>query len=618
MLSGMDDVDAAIEEVRMVVPFDVSVSDIRLDLGVSGSAEATINRWFDGLFLEGTPRDPSLSLTRSQSVVDHPKPATEVVPPKPRALASFVISDDSDSDAPIVDLSAKLPKRPSVKPDVVVIDDSDTDLDMPPLPKKSTFESYARPSPPIASFASSTTSVSIPAPVVQKTSVAQAWKSQFDAELALLDSSEDETAPKPKKRQIVGLSQSLSSDSSDGANSDKEKRKKKKSSSASRNSLTSLMDKKYGTNSFASSDSDSDPERARKKKKASKRKSYSSDSSDSEKKSKKSSKRSRKHDSSDDSSEEESSSKRTKKSLVDKAEKEAEKARKAEERERIKAEKAEAKLREKEEKAREKEEKARQKELKKQQDEEEKRAKKELKDANVQRNKHAIVTEMSVHVDPAFVTALPGGAKILDAIQEAGAKLKMVPQPIHSAIEWSRNVTREFDIAGDKWIPCEPRTEREPYLLVRLSASEFSKLVLRPGGDGVQSYIANIRRQFGSKSKLIILLEGIKELLKSRTKNISAHIQNEIRGGGGGGGGGSRQHLEPIASKEDMDAQLLWLQMFGDCFVQQAESLEETCGLIVSFTTTIAMIPERKYRSETHLRLNFGDEVKKGDSIQDH
>ncbi|KAJ3072696.1 crossover junction endonuclease eme1 [Rhizoclosmatium hyalinum] len=225
---------------------------------------------------------------------------------------------------------------------------------------------------------------------------------------------------------------------------------------------------------------------------------------------------------------------------------------------------------------------------------------------------------MSVHVDPAFVTALPGGAKILDAIQEAGAKLKMVPQPIHSAIEWSRNVTREFDIAGDKWIPCEPRTEREPYLLVRLSASEFSKLVLRPGGDGVQSYIANIRRQFGSKSKLIILLEGIKELLKSRTKNISAHIQNEIRGGGGGGGGGSRQHLEPIASKEDMDAQLLWLQMFGDCFVQQAESLEETCGLIVSFTTTIAMIPERKYRSETHLRLNFGDEVKKGDSIQDH
>jgi hypothetical protein len=47
------------------------------------------------------------------------------------------------------------------------------------------------------------------------------------------------------------------------------------------------------------------------------------------------------------------------------------------------------------------------------------------------------------------------------------------------------------------------------------------------------------------------------------------------------------------ASKEDIDAAMLWLQMQRGCFVQMSENLEELKRFIVGFTGSIATVQER-------------------------
>ncbi|KAI9335122.1 hypothetical protein BDR26DRAFT_866207 [Obelidium mucronatum] len=623
------EVQLGIDEVQLMCPHLAS-EDIRLDLEASGSIEATINRVFDSLFLVGTRKDPSLALLSEPDFAqDEFRPATEPSscsrPPPALKKTETICLDSSDDDAELIDLSQKSSSyraMPHVAPttttampssllvssnkgsDVVVIDDSDEEIPLPTPRKPVQFRPLS--------------SITVSPPPEKCTFSPKAplsWKAQLEREAAFLASSSDEDKPKkPKKREILGLSTSSwldkpldSSDDEDSGKKEDDKKKKKKQEKEKKKSgsshLNDLMNKKYGMVQSDSDDSDCSPKRRRKG-------DASGSDVDEMKKSRKRKKgRSRNADSSSSSSsDEETNSKKKKKSSADK---EAEKRYKAEERERVKQEKAEAKRLEKEEKEREKERKKLEKEAAK-------KITAETTAANKLRDKRAAVTEMTVVIDPSFVTALPGGARIIDAVQEVGAKIAMSRQDIPSALQWTRNVTRQWNADREIWIPCVPRIETEPYVLVRLSATEFSKLVLED--DGVDKYLLNIRRLYGQQNKPILFIEGMRDLLKSRTKIISNQIQTQVRmmGGGSVGNAGSRsQSHQKIASKEEFDVALLRLQMFGDCFVQLSETLEETADLIVSFTTSIAMIPERKSRSEQQLRLNFGDTVKSGDSLSD-
>ncbi|KAJ3006929.1 UNVERIFIED_CONTAM: hypothetical protein HDU68_003786, partial [Siphonaria sp. JEL0065] len=693
MLSS-NDIEAGICEVQLLCP-ELRSDDIRTDLELSGSVEATINRVFDSLFLVGTRKDPSLALLSQHDELEFRKvykhPQSPIKPPssnfssKPSASKqkkplTICISSDSD-DADVIDLRkyvkptstfqlAQAASKPKQSNDeVVVIYDSDEDVISTKKSSSPRSSSYSFASHTTStSFTSTTTTTTVKATEKSSSKSVSKVDSWIDEELALLASSDDDkdnnskysslSTHKPKKREILTLSASWlnagSSDSDDACPSKQKNKKRlskggnfettttgksnnynndipssttKKSSSTTAatvmsSHLADLMSKKYGITSVKrySSDDSSDLSSPRKRnnsgrsshKKRKKKPSDSSlDDSDSScigmtKKQQKTKKRTSVDDSSsDDDSAREKAKKRTQE------EKESEKQRKAEERERLKLEKAELKRVEKEQKEREKE-------LRKIEKEEAKKTSAEMKAANKLQDKKVAVTEMTINIDPNFVTAMPGGAKILDAVQVAGAKISMTPQPIASALQWTRTVTREWNVDRETWIPCPTRLEKEPYVLIRLAAYEFSKLIV---SDGVSGCMSNIRRIYGPQYKPIVFIEGIKTLLKDRTKKISTQIQNQVRIMGGSAGGASRGVQNStnghIASKQEFDTALLWLQMFGDCFVQLSESPEETCGLIVSFTTSIAMIPERRSRSEQQLKLNFGDTVKSGETTKD-
>ncbi|KAJ3060066.1 putative monocarboxylate transporter mch1, partial [Podochytrium sp. JEL0797] len=658
-------------EVQQLCP-ELSLADIEADLRVSGSADATVNRVFDGLFLvhfskkanQGTPKDPSLALV---AAAFRPAPSS--------------LSDDDDI---IIDLSAASssrhpasppPRHPAPRPPqslsaaIEILDSSDDDQPQHPSSSfpKSSFNPRFEALPPapvrtnnnnankwksdidqeLQEFASSEDELISPRPSIPVRKIHSAakesgrWKSDLDRELADLASSDDEFSSKPKassssslsvpppqkKRVVVGLSHSwldeysISDREGDDENGTAKSKKSSSSTSTSSNRkssskkkdsvLTTLMNKKYNLSEDSESDLDSrDGSRGSEKKRRAGAGSSDDDNSQlsNSKRVKKSAKRS---DSSSDEEDEALTKKRKPKcTSLDKEAKELEKIRKAEEKERIKLQKAEKKRIEKEQKDRERE-------LKKLEKEEAKKSKSETTAANKLRTKQISATEMTLHLDPTFITTLPGGAKILDAVQEAGCRISMTPQPIPTALQWTRTVTRVWNAEREVWVPCESRIEKEPYVLVRVAASEFSKVVLVGEVVGVSSYLENVRRLYGREVKPVIFLEGVKDLIKHRTRSMNSMIQKDVRMMGGGSGGRAPRTAERVASKEDIDAALLWMQMCGDCFVQQSEGMEETCSLISSFTTSIAMIPERRSRSEQQLKLNFGDTVKSGTSTQD-
>ncbi|KAI9327426.1 hypothetical protein DFJ73DRAFT_139732 [Zopfochytrium polystomum] len=290
-----------------------------------------------------------------------------------------------------------------------------------------------------------------------------------------------------------------------------------------------------------------------------------------------------------------------------------EKAAKQREKDQAKREKEELKLA----KQREKEEKARQKEA-------EKAEQQQLKQANKLRDKHACTAEMILEIDPAAVTESSGGI-LVAAVQAVQARVSIATQPIPTAMRWRRRVTRVWDSDAEAWRPCEERVEAEPFALVRLAAAELSRAVVRSGvgvGVGVASNMSGVREMHEGVlaaypgAKPIYLVEGIKEFMKQRARLMDQCIKSGIRGGAAQAAGTAA--LPPrVATKDELDAAMLWLQMQGDCFVQVSETIDESTRYIVSFTTSISTVPERKSRSQHALRLNFGDAVKCGTDMTD-
>ncbi|KAI8836816.1 hypothetical protein BJ741DRAFT_605271 [Chytriomyces cf. hyalinus JEL632] len=298
-----------------------------------------------------------------------------------------------------------------------------------------------------------------------------------------------------------------------------------------------------------------------------------------------------------------------------------EKTAKQAERERMQAEKRELKRLEAEEKARQKELLKREKEQKKLEEADAKKSKSVLKEANKLRDKHTAVTEMILNMDPSFASS-PSGAQIASKLEEMGAKVSISAQPLSHAIQWSRNVTRVWNESSGVWDPVIPaRIELEPYALVRVSATEFSNLIQSDGG--VEMFVATIKSAYSTIPKPLILLEGLKESLKLRSRLLDNQIRGQVRAMAGAAPSKSKAPSSSLmaagnlASKDEIDAGLLWLQMFGNCFVQLAETTDELVDLVCNFTTTIGTIPERRTRSEQYMKLNFGDSVKSGSTLQD-
>jgi hypothetical protein len=220
-----------------------------------------------------------------------------------------------------------------------------------------------------------------------------------------------------------------------------------------------------------------------------------------------------------------------------------------------------------------------------------------MRAANKIRDKRECCKEMILELDPACV-AERGGASIISAVQEMGTSIAIEKQPLPMSMRWRRKVSREWDEEKESWKPCAERQEYEPFVLVRLDALEFSNLVLVPNGE--KHYYTQVCQKYPNYS-VIFFIEGTKDMLKSRTRAIDSQIRNGVRAmfgqqgaGRSGGAGAANGQRGKIATKAELDAAMLWMQMQGNTFIQLSESLEESQRYIVSFTSSIATIPERK------------------------
>ncbi|KAJ3114299.1 putative monocarboxylate transporter mch1 [Phlyctochytrium bullatum] len=131
-----------------------------------------------------------------------------------------------------------------------------------------------------------------------------------------------------------------------------------------------------------------------------------------------------------------------------------------------------------------------------------------------------------------------------------------------------------------------------------------------------------LTRKFPGRTP-ILLIEGLRGFLREQTKELNTKMRLEYK----------KKHAETqktgksrsaaptsqkvVASKDQFEAALLWLQFQSACFVHHAEPLEEIVRTIISFTYSLGMIPERMCRNEQALKLRFGDTVKSGKDEKD-
>ncbi|KAJ3358002.1 hypothetical protein HDU83_000059 [Entophlyctis luteolus] len=573
-MANSNDVDFE-PEVRAVLLLcpGADPDSVRIDLRHSGSADATVNRILDGAFLAGTLHDRSLVVLDGSS-------------------------DDGDNSG-IVNLTVK--QRPTSKITsqtsnaLIVIESSDDDeVSSKPsvsVPAAAVFNSSAN-QPEIISQGSLTSAHNQTRDQMHRKSKLVRTSSWLN-EYALSDSDTDLVGSMANNAEIAAVSVVIDA-------------KKMKRTNASDGLLSSFIEKEFSAKSDdedPSEDSTNLESSLKKKNIPDTCEEYESDDSVGVNLKKlvnnssiqKICKRARKLDGS-------RAKVSANKNLLEKEAKEKEKAERTEAKARLRAEETEKKRLLKEAKGRERL-------LSKLAKKEEQKNKLVQREANKIRTKHDAVKLMTIAMDPKFVSTA-AGSKIAAAIHDSGASLSVVEQKIETAICWFRIVNREWDSTKEIWIPCQEQIIQEPRVLIILSAQSISQMIVERT---LENFIDKTKSLY-ENNQVIIFVEHLKEFLKIRTKAIDSQIRGQIRGVAGNS---SRMDTSTMASKEDFDDALFWLQMAAGCFIQLSDNIEESGNLIASFTASIAMIPERRSRSEQQLRLNFGDTVKSGESTED-
>ncbi|KAJ1560287.1 hypothetical protein HK405_007608 [Cladochytrium tenue] len=219
---------------------------------------------------------------------------------------------------------------------------------------------------------------------------------------------------------------------------------------------------------------------------------------------------------------------------------------------------------------------------------------------------------MILVVDPAAASAGSGGEAILSAIQAAGAAVTVEPQAVPRSLRWRRRVTRLWHDDQQAWLPCPERVDDEPFALIRLPAADLAGLATRRGE--LARFATGVRRAFPGVPRPIVFLEGAREFLRARARGLDQRLRAELRAGAGAAAtdGAPVVGAAVAGSRAELEAALLWLQVHGGFFVQASESPDDHIRYIVSFTATIATIPERMHRGQEALRLRFGDTVRSG------
>ncbi|KAJ3030279.1 crossover junction endonuclease eme1 [Rhizophlyctis rosea] len=660
--------------VRALCP-NVSTEDVLVDLKKTGSVDLTVNRIFDGQFLEGTERDPSLAFLYEPALI---RPQTFEVstspPPLPPQIINSleveestellytsssaglkrkrpVVSDsgtelDRSFDGTQIDFSkttssasatgsksSSLPKPAHLSSDDEVIDLTNQPNLAPLNPSTSRPPVIAQQHPPAAvtnHSQSHSKSAYSSIPITSRLSSRdRAWDFGDDDD----DDGEDLLATIPSLTSKPPLPPTYRGPIAPPLTAPYSQKTSLSSQSRPTTPLSDITSSQQSSVIVLSSDDESNTQLSQSSfgssigtASSSKRpaasgpsnlkRSFTSDTIDT---------LSSDLGGADDATPEPKPKRRKRKSDEDVQLAEAAKADKQRQREEAKRAKEEAKLlkqQEREEKQREKQRLKEEKDVQKRLETEERKA---AREANKKREKAASIREMIVDISPSFITKVSGS--VIDTIKDAGAEVAIVELPIPCSIRWRRRVVRVWDENSNRWVGCPKRIEEEDFALVRFDGEEFARLVVEP--TGLVGCAQRLQAGFAGK-KIILLVEGLEKYFGARKRQLSSKFMAEVQaayGAGGGGGGpsaggqrkGGRQKNTSLAELPDRarvysevaDLQLL----FGNKVVfHECKPGEEAANWVSVFTAQIGQAPELRqvHRSEATFDLRFGDNIKSG------
>ncbi|KAI8928153.1 hypothetical protein BC831DRAFT_449434 [Entophlyctis helioformis] len=545
----------------------VAMEDALLDLAKTGSLEASLNRFFDGTFLEGTERDPSLQLlllddtfdaghAQPRSPVEHaPPPATQPRPEPPTKAAAF---------APVASTAASLGNDIDSDDDCVMLDDAPpastwrqpaSQHHQPSQQSQQSEQSrQSQPSQGAASHYSSDLGFS---DLHSMGSSSQATASlaatrlasdlRLSSSLSSLGHSDDDLpaatsrANNPSLNDMDGMDSDSDLDPSQSArhvlqkrpatdaarrarpepqSDDTPKASKYRSAAGGRKSLA--IDLLSSNSSSSESDGDKDSEVAPLSQASSASSSLALLPQGAG-----ASKRKRDASSSGPSG-------ATSRALLKAAEAEERKK----QREEIKAAKAAEKERAKAAKAAEKEQQLEERRMAKEQAAIEKQLQQSTRSVNRIRQKYECTKEMVAIVSPEWASD-PIGSAVLKAITDAGAETRVQNMQslanassgnsssitLTNLMAWERQSTRQWCKETNQWEPCPTKVEREAFVLIRLTAPQFAQLCV--GANLIQHFEAHLTAFPGHK--LIYFIEDLDAFYRSRQRNEQAHYTKQMR-----------------------------------------------------------------------------------------
>ncbi|EGF82095.1 hypothetical protein BATDEDRAFT_87135 [Batrachochytrium dendrobatidis JAM81] len=276
----------------------------------------------------------------------------------------------------------------------------------------------------------------------------------------------------------------------------------------------------------------------------------------------------------------------------------------------------------------------------------ERRILKQVQSSNKLRGKADCITEIIVEFSSEWETSSLGKFCI-DAIQQCGAHSRIVDATVSGKIiTWRRKTNRTWNEDLSLWDVRPTYISTEPYVLVLLTGKQLAELCITTA---LLRHFESLMTSYPG-SHIIYLIEDLDAFYKQREKSHQAHYTRQIRSAlieanksraaiastcnqnGELIGLNDLSSNQPPLSQNRMhspiddglpcrkvvDEFLVRLQFTtkGRCYVHSTKSAE-TASWIVSYTEQIAFAPEQRHRSMTSLNMNFGDKVKTGKSASD-
>ena len=183
--------------------------------------------------------------------------------------------------------------------------------------------------------------------------------------------------------------------------------------------------------------------------------------------------------------------------------------------------------------------------------------------------------ELEVTVDTPMVTN-PGGAELLAALQLSNIKLKLTEQPYPNTITVHRHCTTAAPDATTGRLETRTEVKQEPWVLLRWTLEQLSAFVLGLNDQLPQrlaAVVPTVRRFFGPDVQIFLVLEGLPAMARGPHAPVSPPATGKT------------------LPRARIDAELVFLELAGGCFVTETDRPASTNGAIVKILEAIAEQP---------------------------